>query len=141
MERRVEVREWGEFQWPCLIAFLGGEARLTELARETGAFERARKIGSPSDLFTASSMPLHSFLKSRNAPQRWREPEVRLSGFILRVVNRRRRHIDAEMTFNLVVSALGAADDIEPERIDEPQRVVQNIRVPIPRLWGHKSEI
>lgn len=50
MERRVEVREWVEFQWPYLIAFLGGEARLAELARETGAFERARKIGSPSDL-------------------------------------------------------------------------------------------
>src|ERR1043165_8643299 len=50
MERRVEVSEWVEFQWPYLIAFLGGEARLAELARETGAFERARKIGSPSDL-------------------------------------------------------------------------------------------
>jgi len=50
MERRVEVREWVEFQWPYLIAFLGGEARLAELARETGAFERARKIGSPSEL-------------------------------------------------------------------------------------------
>jgi len=50
MERRVEVREWVEFQWPYLMAFLGGEARLAELARETGAFERARKIGSPSDL-------------------------------------------------------------------------------------------
>src|ERR1043165_7516601 len=50
MERRVEVSGWVEFQWPYLIAFLGGEARLTELARETGAFERARKIGSPSDL-------------------------------------------------------------------------------------------
>jgi hypothetical protein len=50
MERRVEVSEWVEFQWPYLMAFLGGEARLAELARETGAFERARKIGSPSDL-------------------------------------------------------------------------------------------
>src|ERR1041385_1238719 len=50
MERRVEVSEWVEFQLPYLIAFLGGEARLAGLAGETGAFERARKIGSPSDL-------------------------------------------------------------------------------------------
>jgi hypothetical protein len=50
MERRVGVSEWVEFQWPYLIAFLGGERRVAELARETGAFERARKIASPSDL-------------------------------------------------------------------------------------------
>lgn len=50
MERRVDVSEWVEFQWPYLISFLGGEAHLAELARETGAFERARKIASPSDL-------------------------------------------------------------------------------------------
>ena len=50
MERRVDVSEWVEFQWPYLIAFLGGEKRVTELARETGAFERVRKIASPSDL-------------------------------------------------------------------------------------------
>jgi hypothetical protein len=50
MERRVNVSEWVEFQWPYLIAFLGGERRVMELARETGAFERARKIASPSDL-------------------------------------------------------------------------------------------
>jgi hypothetical protein len=50
MERRVDVSEWVEFQWPYLIAFLGGERRVTELARETGAFERARKIANPSDL-------------------------------------------------------------------------------------------
>jgi hypothetical protein len=50
MERRVDVSEWVEFQWSYLISFLGGEARLAELARETGAFERARKIASPSDL-------------------------------------------------------------------------------------------
>lgn len=50
MERRVDVSEWVEFQWPYLISFLGGEARVAELARETGAFERARKIASPSDL-------------------------------------------------------------------------------------------
>jgi hypothetical protein len=50
MERRVGVSEWVEFQWPYLMAFLGGERRVAELARETGAFERARKIASPSDL-------------------------------------------------------------------------------------------
>lgn len=50
MEQRVDVSEWVEFQWPYLISFFGGERRLTELARETGAFSRARKIGSPSDL-------------------------------------------------------------------------------------------
>jgi hypothetical protein len=50
MERRVDVSEWVEFQWPYMIAFIGGERRLTELARETGAFSRARKIASPSDL-------------------------------------------------------------------------------------------
>ena len=50
MERRVEVSEWVEFQWPYLTAFLGGERRVAELARETGAFERARKIANASDL-------------------------------------------------------------------------------------------
>lgn len=46
----MEVSEWVEFQWPYLMAFLGGEKRVTELARETGAFERARKIANASDL-------------------------------------------------------------------------------------------
>lgn len=46
MQERVDVREWVEFQWPYLMAFLGGAARVNELARETGAFERARKIES-----------------------------------------------------------------------------------------------
>jgi IS4 transposase len=50
MERRVDEREWVEFQWPYLLAFLGGEKRVEELARETGAFVRARKIASPADL-------------------------------------------------------------------------------------------
>lgn len=50
MERRVDVSEWVEFQWPYLVSFLGGEARLEALARETNAFERARKIGSATDL-------------------------------------------------------------------------------------------
>jgi hypothetical protein len=50
MERRVDVSEWVEFQWPYLMAFLGREKRVSELARETGAFARARKIGNASDL-------------------------------------------------------------------------------------------
>lgn len=50
MERRVDVSECVEFQWPYLMAFLGGEERVADLARETGAFERARKIANPSDL-------------------------------------------------------------------------------------------
>src|SRR5687767_4223773 len=50
MKERVDVREWIEFQWPYLMAFLGGAARVSQLARETGAFERARKIESPEVL-------------------------------------------------------------------------------------------
>lgn len=65
MERRVDVSELVEFQWPYLISFLGGEARVEELARETGAFERARKIASPSDLLRLLLFRVgggHSFL-------------------------------------------------------------------------------
>src|ERR1700686_1567340 len=50
MTERVDVREWIEFQWPYLMAFLGGRARVSELAYETGAFARARKIESPEVL-------------------------------------------------------------------------------------------
>lgn len=50
MLERVDVREWIEFQWPYLMAFLGGEARVSELARETKAFERPRKIETPEVL-------------------------------------------------------------------------------------------
>jgi IS4 transposase len=50
MTERVDVREWMEFQWPYLMAFLGGERRVNELAYETGAFARARKIESPEVL-------------------------------------------------------------------------------------------
>ena len=50
MTRRVDVREWVEFQWPYLMAFLGGAARVTALAEQTGAFTRARKIESPEVL-------------------------------------------------------------------------------------------
>src|SRR5687768_9629175 len=44
MKERVDVREWVEFQWPYLIAFLGGAARVQTVAEQTGAFTRARKI-------------------------------------------------------------------------------------------------
>lgn len=44
MTERVDVREWMEFQWPYLVAFVGGAARVKELAEQTGAFTRARKI-------------------------------------------------------------------------------------------------
>ena len=50
MKERVDVREWIEFQWPYFLAFLGGEARVNELAEATGAFARARKISSPEVL-------------------------------------------------------------------------------------------
>ena len=50
MQERVDVREWIEFQWPYLMTFLGGAGRVSALARETGAFERARKIESPEVL-------------------------------------------------------------------------------------------
>ena len=50
MTERVDVREWIEFQWPYLMAFLGGKARVAKLAYETGAFARARKIESPEVL-------------------------------------------------------------------------------------------
>src|SRR5438067_13641746 len=50
MKERVDVREWIEFQWPYLMAFVGGKRRVSELAYETGAFTRARKIKSPEVL-------------------------------------------------------------------------------------------
>lgn len=50
MSERVDVGEWLEFQWPYLMAFLGGRERVTELAYQTGAFYRQRKIGSPEVL-------------------------------------------------------------------------------------------
>lgn len=50
MTERVDVREWVAFQWPYLMAFLGGAARVKALAEQTGAFTRARKIESPEVL-------------------------------------------------------------------------------------------
>lgn len=46
----VDEREWIEFQWPYLMAFLGGAARVRALAEQTGAFVRPRKIESPEVL-------------------------------------------------------------------------------------------
>lgn len=50
MEQRVDEREWIEFQWPYLMSWLGGEARVSELAYEMGAFTRRREIDSPGKL-------------------------------------------------------------------------------------------
>jgi hypothetical protein len=50
MNRRVDEREWIQFQWDYLLALLGGEERITRLAYETGAFARRRKIESATDL-------------------------------------------------------------------------------------------
>lgn len=50
MELRVEEREWIQFQWPYLMAFLGGEERVTDLAYATGAFARRREIRSPGEM-------------------------------------------------------------------------------------------
>lgn len=50
MSERVDVREWLEFQWPYLVAFMGGSKRVNELARETEAFVRARKIENAETL-------------------------------------------------------------------------------------------
>jgi hypothetical protein len=50
MKRRVGEREWVRFQWPYVLALLGGRARVDERAYETGAFFRRREIRSPSDL-------------------------------------------------------------------------------------------
>jgi len=50
MKERADVGEWIEFQWPYLMSFLGGVARVDALAREKGAFERGRKISRPEVL-------------------------------------------------------------------------------------------
>jgi hypothetical protein len=50
MSARVDEREWLEYQWPYLMALLGGEERIEKLAYETGAFARKRKIATPADL-------------------------------------------------------------------------------------------
>ena len=50
MMERVDVREWVEFQWPYLMSYVGGAARVNALAEQTGAFTRARKIENPEVL-------------------------------------------------------------------------------------------
>ena len=50
MKLRVDESEWIQFQWPYLVAFLGGEQRVTELAYSTKAFFRRREIESPSEM-------------------------------------------------------------------------------------------
>lgn len=50
MSQRVDVREWVQFQWPYVLAFLGGAPRVDELAFETGAFVRRRELQRPSDV-------------------------------------------------------------------------------------------
>jgi len=50
MKLRVDESEWVQFQWPYLMAFLGGEQRVSELAYSTGAFVRRRQIESPSEM-------------------------------------------------------------------------------------------
>ncbi len=50
MNRRVDEREWIQYQWDYLVALLGGKRRIERLAYETGAFTRRRKVDSPSDL-------------------------------------------------------------------------------------------
>lgn len=50
MNRRVDEREGIQYQWDYLLAFLGGERRVSTLAYETGAFSRRREIESPTDL-------------------------------------------------------------------------------------------
>ena len=50
MEQRVDVWECVEFQWPYMMAFLGGVERVNALAYETEAFVRPRKVGSPEEL-------------------------------------------------------------------------------------------
>lgn len=50
MSERVDVREWLEFQWPYLMTLMGGSERINELARETAAFVRGRKIGNAETL-------------------------------------------------------------------------------------------
>ncbi len=50
MNQRVDEREWIQFQWPYLLSFLGGEAKVNALAFDTGAFVRRRELRSPADV-------------------------------------------------------------------------------------------
>ena len=46
----MDEREWVQFQWPYLVALLGGRDRVERLAYETGAFVRKRSFERPSDV-------------------------------------------------------------------------------------------
>lgn len=50
MNRRVDEREWIQYQWEYLVALLGGKKRIEQQAYQTGAFTRRRKVDSPTDL-------------------------------------------------------------------------------------------
>lgn len=50
MEPRVDEREWVQYQWPYLVAQLGGKSKVDELAYRTGAFVRKREVQTPTDL-------------------------------------------------------------------------------------------
>src|ERR1700756_5540614 len=50
MNQRVEEREWVQYQWPYLVAWLGGAAKGDALAFETGAFVRRRELQRPRDV-------------------------------------------------------------------------------------------
>jgi len=50
MEQRVDEREWIQFQWPYLMAWLGGEELVNALAYRSGAFSRRRGIQSPAQM-------------------------------------------------------------------------------------------
>lgn len=50
MNQRVDEREWIQFQWPYLLALLGGEAKVNALAFDTGAFVRRRELRSPAEV-------------------------------------------------------------------------------------------
>jgi hypothetical protein len=50
MNRRVDEWEWIQFQWPYLMALMGGKALISKLAYATGAFSRRRAVRSPADM-------------------------------------------------------------------------------------------
>lgn len=50
MKPRVDEREWVQYQWPYVVALLGGEEKVNELAYRTGAFVRKREVHAPTDL-------------------------------------------------------------------------------------------
>lgn len=46
----MDERAWVQYQWPYLLALLGGGGRVDELAFETGAFVRRRELQRPRDV-------------------------------------------------------------------------------------------